>query len=413
MDFDTRSFGGQNLLLVARPKHELADVIRQFMPKIEQKMLSHHRNTLHLLRDCRTAAMGGHLDACKACGQVRVSYNSCRNRHCPKCQGLAKEAWTVQQEDMLLPVSYFHVVFTLPHELNILCLHNPKMMYNLLFQSAWHTLHTLGQNKHYLDAQTAATMVLHTWSQTLVLHPHVHCIVPGGGLSKEGEWRYPKRSKKGQNFLFPVVAMKKIYKGFFMKNLKKAIENQQVRLPKTFPTGRAYKLWKDNLYSKEWVVYTKKPFSKVEHVVGYLARYSHRVALTNHRIKNIDESNVTFEYKDYKDGAKKKEMMLEGGEFLRRFCLHILPKAFRKIRQFGFLSNATKKKSIEQARASLGQRQAALLTRNERKALAKLRVFGSKIHQCPACKIGKMLVVEQWQRNKSPPIWIISLDKNT
>ena len=379
-----------------RPEFEMADVIRQFLPQMKaDKILNYQRYTLEKIQDCRTAVMGGHLDACNECGHIQISYNSCRNRHCPKCQGVRKEMWIVQQEDMLLPVSYFHVVFTLPHELNQLCLGQPKFMYDLLFSSAWHTLNTLALDPKWLGAKTAATMVLHTWSQTLVLHPHLHCIVPNGGLTKDGKWQFPKRSKGKENFLFPVQAMKKIFKGHFMAGLKQALENRTLPLPSGFPLGANYKKWKDVLYQKQWVVYTKKPFSSVKKVVSYLGRYAYRIALTNHRIKNIDKDNVIFEYKDYKDGAKKKLMTLRGTEFLRRFCLHILPRKFRKTRQYGFLANSTKAKSLNIARMALATKVKILLTRKERKTIAIQRLFSTSVNQCPCCKKGEMGIIDQ------------------
>lgn len=409
-----------------RAQYEVADVIRQFLPQMDKsKMLIHHGKTLSALQRCRTAELGGHIDECNDCGHLRISYNSCRNRHCPKCQGMKKEMWIVQQEDMLLPIAYFHVVFTLPHELNELCLHQPKFMYDLLFQAAWHTLNTLSNDPKWIGAKTAATMVLHTWSQTLILHPHVHCIVPNGGLTKQGNtfrWQFPKRGNN--NFLFPIAAMKKLYKGFFLSQLKAAIEKGELPLPPNFPMGRKYKTWKDVLYKKDWVVYTKKPFSSkggIKKVVDYLGRYSHRVALTNHRIKNIADRKVIFQYKDYKDEAKKKLMRLFGKEFLRRFCLHILPQGFRKVRQYGFLSNASKSKLLQQARLALGEKLRRLLTRKERKekALQRLfRLFGAKENRCPCCKKGMMVGIYSWEvvykktKNKSPPLIYNSLLTN-
>ena len=393
-----------------RPQYEVADVIRSFLPQMDStKMLGHHRKTLSAVQRCRTAELGGHLDECNGCGHLRISYNSCRNRHCPKCQGLNKETWIVQQEDMLLPVAYFHVVFTLPHELNEWCLYQPKFMYNLLFQAAWHTLKTFAKDPKWLHAKTAATMVLHTWSQTMMLHPHVHCIVPNGGLTKEAKWQFPKRSngKREGNFLFPITAMNKVYKGYFLAQLKAAIEQGQLPLPPDFPMEKKYQAWKEVLYKKEWVVYTKKPFAGVKQVVNYLARYSHRVAITNHRIKNITDSEVMFAYKDYKDGAKKKVMTLSGKEFLRRFCLHLLPHGFRKVRQYGFCSNASKSKLLNQARVALGEKTRSLLTRKERKAKAQQRLFGDATDQCPCCKKGTLIPIYSWEaafRNKAPPI---------
>lgn len=398
-----------------RPTFEVADVIREFLPLMDKsKMLTYHQNTLNALAKCRTAEMGGHLEECNSCGHLRNRYNSCRNRHCPKCQGVKKEMWIIQQEDMLLPIASFHVVFTIPQELNELCLHQPKFMYDLLLKSAWHTLRTFGEDPKWLGAKGAATMVLHTWSQKMILHPHVHCIVPNGGLTEEGNWQFPKRSngKREGNFLFPVSAMKKVYKGFFLAELKKVIENGTLPLPPAFPFGRPYKTWKNILYKKDWVVYTKKPFAGVKHVVNYLARYSHRVAITNYRIKNIADGKVTIQYKDYTDGAKKKTMNLQGTEFLRRFCLHILPKGFRKVRQYGFLSNGSKAKALAAAKIALGEKVKVLLTKKERKDLAITRLFqGKSSDQCPCCKKGKMVSIFSWEanfkiKNKSPPITV-------
>ena len=365
--------------------------------------LVYHRKVLSALSRCRTAQLGGHVDACDQCGHIRISYNSCRNRHCPKCQGVNKEMWIVQQEDMLLPVSYFHVVFTLPHEFNGLCMHNHAFMYDLLFKSAWYAINTLATDPQWIGAKTAATMVLHSWSQSLMLHPHVHCIVPNGGLDNNGKWIFPKRGK--DNFLFPVGAMKKLHKGFFMQRIKRAIKERKISLPSNFPIiTKNYNTWKNNLYAKDWVVYTKKPFSAVKNVIDYLGRYSHRVANTNHRIKSIYDDHVTFDYKDYRDRAKNKSMQLAGPEFIRRFCLHILPPRFRKVRHCGFLSNACKAKSIVQARNSLHVKNHALLTRVQRKALAIQRLFNTSVEQCPCCTNGKMRIIMAFGCNKAPPV---------
>lgn len=396
------------------PKYELAEVIHRFKDKLSGKLSAHQQRTLSAIERCRTSALGGHIDACDTCGHLRISYNSCRNRHCPKCQGVNKEMFIIEQEELLLPVAYYHVVFTLPHELNELCLYAPKALYGLLFESAWHTLNTLAKDKRWLGAKTAATMVLHTWSQTLSLHPHVHCIVPNGGLNKKDKWTYPRKSgRDGQGrFLFPVAAMQKLYRGYFMARLKQQIANQQISMPPTFPKGNAYQKWKNNLYQKPWVVYTKKPFSGVEKVVNYLARYSHRVAITNHRIKNVSDKQVTFEYKDYKEGAKKKQMTLQGEEFLRRFCLHILPKGFRKVRKYGLVSNASKGKDIPKARIALGLRlqHHQLSSRKQRKAKALERLFGEDTNRCPCCKKGQMVMIDVVPSERAPPQGAMTLN---
>jgi len=386
-----------------RVKHEVADVIKKVLPKMDDhKLLWNHRRTLSAIERCRTAALGQHVDGCDSCGYLKISYNSCRNRHCPKCQGLNKEMWVVQQEEQLLGVAYYHIVFTLPHELNAMCLSHPKIMYGLLFKAAWYALNKLALDEKWLGAKTAATMILHTWSQTMTLHPHVHCIVPNGGITKDGKWQFPKRGDG--NFLFPQKSIMQVYRGFFMEELKSYIQKNEVKLK--LPDGMNYQQFKDELYRKEWVVFTKKPFSDVKNVVSYLGRYSHRVAITNHRLKEVDESEVLFDYKDYRQNGKRKLMRLSNTEFIRRFCLHILPPNFRKVRQYGFLSNASKAKSLKIARRALGYRQRKLRSRAERKVIAKERLFGKSVHKCPFCKTGNLNPLGIIPQNKSPPLEI-------
>ena len=388
-----------------KTKFEIAQVIDQFLDQdLRRQLTVHQQRTLDAIRRCRTAALGGHVDACSDCGNLAISYNSCRNRNCPKCQGLQKEMWILQREEELLPVAYFHVVFTLPHELNELVLRNSRFVYNLLFESAWFVLNKFGRDPKWLGAQSAATMVLHTWGQNLQLHPHVHCIVPAGGLCKTGQWSKPK--KGNARFLYPVLAMNKVYKTFFLKQLRTAIESGLLVLPDDFPNNTPYQKWKDNLYQKDWVVYAKPPFSKVENVVKYLARYSHRVAITNQRILNITPTHVHFRYKDYRQNGTPKTMILPGKVFLKRFCMHILPPRFRKIRHYGFLANRTKTKSLDLAKSELLQKLHVALSRTERRALAKARMFGIKQKRCACCGSKKLVLVDAWERNKSPPDYL-------
>ena len=309
-----------------RPAFDIAQAAARFGRRLPANSLTtYQKRTLQAIVACRTAALGGHIDACGECGHLRISYNSCRNRHCPKCQGLNKEMWAIQQEEQLLPVPYFHVVFTLPHELNGLCMHNPRFMYGLLLEAGWHTLNSFGNSPKWLGARTAATIVLHTWGQNLSLHPHIHCIVPSGGLRQDGTWQLPKRGNA--EFLYPVEAMKEVFRAYFMQHLRSALEQGLLALPKGFPYKRGpYYRWKEALYRKSWVAHTQKPFAGPQNVVQYLARYSHRIAITNHRILDIGQDTVRFAYKDYADGAQKKEMALDGLEFLRRFCLHYLSR---------------------------------------------------------------------------------------
>jgi len=388
-----------------KQQYEIADVINKFYDDDFRKRIPvHQQRTLNALQQCRTATLGGHVDACNACGLLQISYNSCRNRNCPKCQGMQKEMWTIQREEELLPVPYFHVVFTLPHELNGLCLHNPRFMYNLLFEAAWYVLKTFANDPKWLGAQSAATMVLHTWGQNLQLHPHVHCIVPSGGLRKDGQWQNPK--KGDSNFLYPILAMNKVYRAYFLKQLKVALENGLLSLPDDFPFDKSYNSWKNKLYKKEWVVYTKPPFSKPENVVNYLARYSHRIAISNQRIIDLTDKEVSFRYKDYRDGAKKKTMTLQGKVFLQRFCLHIVPERFRKIRHFGFLSNSVKTKSLTLAKLALTNKRHLTLSKAERRAYAELRLFGLPTRLCPCCGKGQMVTIDIWEANKDPPDYL-------
>lgn len=284
--------------------------------------------TLDAVRRCRTASLGSHIDGCTSCGHLRISYNSCRNRHCPRCQGMQREKWIRAREEELLPVPYFHVVFTLPDTLNKLCIHKPTAMYNILFATAWSVLNSFSNDHRWLGAQTGMISILHTWGQTLTLHPHLHCVVPGGGLTKAGKW---KTAKSDGKYLFNVKAMSTVFRGRFIDALKK-------QLP-----AHTDKMLIDGLYKHNWVVYAKRPFTGPQSVIEYLGRYTHKIAISNHRIKNVDADKVTFSYKDYRHGSVNKEMTLDAFEFIRRFSMHILPKGFVRIRHYGILSSTSKK----------------------------------------------------------------------
>lgn len=395
-----------------KDQYGVAEIIKDYLPQMNRASIPvHHLKTLSAIQRCRTAELGGHIDACNDCGYLRISYNSCRNRHCPKCQGLNKEMWIIQQEDMMLPIVYYHVVFTLPDVFNLLCMYNPRKMYDLLFAAAWHTLKTLAADPQWIGASTAATMVLHTWSQNLCLHPHLHCIVPNGGLNN-GKWQFPKKGK--DNFLFPVLAMNQVFKGYFMEKILDLIKTEQLIIPENY--YKQYKgktAWRRMLYRKDWVVFTKKPFSKSQHVIDYLGRYSHRVAITDVRIIGTYDGFVYFSWKDYKDQEKKKIMRLKGTEFIRRFCLHILPPRYRKIRQYGLTSNASKAKSLALASNALGIKMNQLLSKHERKALALFRLTGTtNMDQCPHCKKGKMEVIFGINKNRPPPPELLQKIKN-
>src|ERR1019366_1441057 len=321
----------------ARPPLEVADVIRSHGEAFLQKYGSHLRATqkkaLRDLAACRTAALGGHVECCLDCGHERPAYNSCRNRHCPKCQALSRARWLERESAYLLPVEYHHVVFTLPAELAELALSNASALYNLLMQSAAETLREVAANPQRLGAQVVVLMVLHTWGQNLHHHPHVHCVVTGGGLSCNARGEVdasPRWVSCRPGFFLPVRVLSRVYRGKFLAGLRALEAQGKLKLPDGLATS--FTAWLSPLYAKEWVVYAKPPFGGPEQVLRYLARYTHRVALSNHRLVKREEGKVTFRYRDYADARKEKLLTLSAEEFLRRFVQHVLPKGFMKIR---------------------------------------------------------------------------------
>ncbi|RMG87071.1 MAG: IS91 family transposase [Bacteroidetes bacterium] len=289
---------------------------------------------LYALKICRTKDLGGHIDGCEKCAFYKIAYNSCGNRHCPTCGALKREKWIARQEEKLLKVPCFHLVFTLPHELNELCLQHPRVMYSLLFRTAWLTVQAFAKDEKFLGAKTGMTAVLHTWGQQLSLHPHVHCIVPGGGLTADKKWKTTRNNGK---YLFPKAAMRKVFKGKFMAALKGLATSKTIDLPNDL---------REKLYRKKWVVYAKRPFAKPGNslprphgVIEYLGRYTHKSAISNYRIEQVKNGEVTFKYKVYKKGGKVESMSLPTMEFIRRFALHILPHGFARMRHYGILSS--------------------------------------------------------------------------
>lgn len=325
---------------MSRVKHELADVINAFLPQLSKSrgISSWQLYILNTLLQCRTPALGGHENVCTDCGKISYSYNSCRNRHCPKCQGTDREKWIDARETELLPVKYFHVVFTVPDSLNILFMYHPEAMYNLLFQTAWSVLKSFGSDPRWLGGQLGATAILHTWTQKLMFHPHLHFIVPGGGIGIDGVW---KNSCSNGKFLFHVKMLSAVFRSRFVERLRKWAGENNILLSKK----RISELFVNN-----WVVNTKEPFSGPNQVIEYLGRYTHRVAISNNRIKEIASDKVTFSYIDRRDNDTKKVMSLTGSEFLRRFIMHIMPYGFTRIRHYGFLSSRNKSKSLSAIR---------------------------------------------------------------
>ncbi|WP_027400129.1 IS91 family transposase, partial [Anaerovorax odorimutans] len=306
---------------------EVQDVFQQYgWEYLQNHKLSHVQSKAFLaISKCRTADLGGHTDQCENCGSIRISYNSCRNRHCPKCQTLAKERWIEGQKVNLLNVGYFHIVFTVPSELNIVIYQNQKVCYNILFRTVSETLQELCADKKYLGAKIGFTSILHTWGQNLCFHPHIHCVMAGGGLNKLGKWVNSRKK-----FLLPIKVLSRKFRGKFLALLKKAnLEFFGNSNPFVFNDLL------DSCYKKEWIVYCKPPFKTAASVVEYLGRYTHRVAISNNRILSVKNGVVTFKWRDYKDNSKWKIMTIAAEEFIRRFLMHILPQGFMKIRHYG------------------------------------------------------------------------------
>lgn len=375
-----------------KPKHEVSEIIQEFRQEyiLKHKPNSYILRTLYAIEKCRTSALGGHLDKCDSCGKTRISYNSCRNRHCPKCQNTYREQWIEARLNDLLPVNYFHVVFTMPAQLNNLCLKYPVKMYNLLLKSAWDTLFSFGYNNS--GVETGMLAVLHTWGQNLSLHPHLHCIVPGGGVDIRNNWKFI--GKPENNFLYPVKQLSKVFRGKYIEYLrifikKENIENANVLI--------------NDLYKNDWVVYSKPLFLNAGDVVKYLGRYTHKIAISNHRLISLNDNNVLFTYKDYKDHNKVKKMQLSGTEFLRRFSQHILPKRFVRIRYYGFLSS-TKKYLFHEIQSEMGITIKKNISKKKNwKQICRERLnFDPDI--CPFCNKGKMITIEIIEQQRGPPL---------
>lgn len=387
---------------------EVADIFRLFGEAYRQeygtRMPLRQWRAMRAIEVCRTAALGGHVEACDVCGATRISYNSCRNRHCPKCQCLAKERWIEARKQDLLPVSCFHVVFTLPEELRPLALRNPRVVYNLLFQAASETLLELASDSRHLGAQIGFTAILHTWTQTLLDHPHLHCIVPAGGLSPDGQRWIAARAR----FFLPVQVLSALFRGKFLAYLSAAYKKDRLIFPGQIApwevASRFYALLAQ-VREKDWMVYCKPPFGRAEKVLEYLGRYTHRVAISNARILRLNDDQVTFRYRDSADGNRTRQMTLPAFEFIRRFLLHILPEGFVKIRYYGILSNRNRKTKLNQARQILGVH---LEPAQEEKPTWQdllYRLTGVDPGSCPYCGKGRMRTRQVLlpQANRSPP----------
>lgn len=373
-----------------RPPLEVADVIRTagpaFLDRARKVFDRQHWKALNAILNCRTEAMGGHIDECSRCGKRVLSYNSCRNRHCPKCQANARHKWLEARRAELLPTRYVHVVFTLPHELAPLALANKKIVYNLLFRLSAETLMTFARDPRFLGAEIGFFSVLHTWNQRLEHHPHVHCVVPEGGIAPDGSrWIHPRH-----DFFLPVKAMAKVFRGKFLDALREAFAAGELRFPgqmKAFQAPKAFAELLRQCCRNKWVVYAKRPFGGPEHVLQYLGNYTHRIAISNHRLLGLEDGNVSFRWRDSAHNNKQRVMTLRAEEFVRRYFLHVLPKGFVRIRHFGLFANRRRKTSLAISRQLLADAGAPVIAPVPESA-------GTNFWSCPDCG-GPMVIIER------------------
>lgn len=369
---------------------ELSDIFIEFGNAYRRAhpMSLAQKKVMHAVEVCRTSYLGGHMKVCSLCGYEHPTYNSCGNRHCPKCQSLSKVRWLKKREQELLPVDYFHNVFTLPHSLNVLARPNKKILYDILFKSVSETLLEFGENE--LGGKIGFLAILHTWDQLLSEHIHLHCIIPAGAVSADRKrWTV----SPNDDFLFSVKALSKVFRGKFLCYLKNAYAEDKLTFAGKsleFDNKEGFKTLIDDLYRTDWVVYSKKPFAGPEKVLDYLGRYTHRIAISNERIKHVRDGRVTFNYRDRRDSNRKKEITLSACEFIRRFLSHVLPESFTRIRHFGFLANRNRKVNIACVKKLLG----VSFDTGERKEKSveeiMLELTGEDILKCPRCKVGTM-----------------------
>ena len=389
-----------------RPPLEVADIVRcagqLFAERSRRWITWQHQKILLAIARCRTAALGGHRDHCSDCGYSAISYNSCRNRHCPKCQGNARHRWLEARRRELLPTPYVHVVFTLPRELAPLALQNKKVIYDLLFHASAETMLEVALDPKHLGAQIGFFSVLHTWDQKLQLHPHVHCVVPAGGLSLD----HTRWIRSRPRFFLPIAVLRRVFRGKFVAGLKSAFEHGQLHLSgdlAVLAQPKIFAAWLRPLFRKDWIVYSKPPFGGPEYVLQYLGRYTHRVAISNHRLVSLADGQVTFRWRDSAHNNEQKLMTVSLDEFLRRFLLHLLPKGFVRIRNFGFLANRRRSTLLPLCFAALGTvpSQIELETSPTQES--------DPLWRCPQCG-GPMAVIERLTaaqlQLRSPPVLV-------
>jgi hypothetical protein len=393
---------------VSSPALEVADIFRHFGPTYRHthagSLSRGQLRAMSAIELCRTAALGGHVEQCDTCGHQRISFNSCRNRNCPKCQSLARAQWLEdRQAELLADVEYFHVVFTLPDPIAAIAFQNKKALYDILFRASAEALHTIAADPQHLGAEIGFLTILHTWGQNLLHHPHVHCVVPGGGISADGERWVACRA----GFFLPVRVLSRLFRRLFLEQLYQAFHAGELHFHAQLePLGdaQAFAAYLAPVAKCEWVVYAKRPFGSAEHVLRYLSRYTHRVAISNNRLIRLEHGQVTFLWKDYKHGACKKTMTLQADEFIRRFLLHVLPDGFKHIRSYGFLANCCREAKLATCRRLLGM---AMPIVEKPRASEDYRdryeqLTGKSLHDCPICGKGRMLCIETFPVGSLP-----------
>ena len=387
---------------------EVADIFRcygeAYCAQHDASLSTAQRRVMTAIELCRTAALGGHVEACDQCGHRRIAFNSCRDRHCPRCQSLARAQWLEDRRAELLDTQYFHVVFTLPEPIAVIAYQNKALVYGLLFRATAETLRTIAADPKHLGAEIGFFTVLHTWGQSLLHHPHLHCVVTGGGLSRDGHrWIACK-----PGFFLPVRVLSRLFRRLFLEHLEKAFEAGQLKFfsgLQNLSEHDAFRRYLAPLRKAEWVVYAKPPFAGPEQVLDYVGRYTHRVAISNNRLVAIEDGKVAFRWKDYRHGNRQKVMTVATDEFIRRFLLHVLPEGFHRIRYYGFLGNRYRAQKLARCRDLLGMS----ISEPSRAPSAKdyrdryEDLTGHSLRQCPACRQGQMIIIEIFDGVTGPP----------
>ena len=384
-----------------RPKLEVADIFRRYGEAYREQhgasLSTAQRRVMTAIEVCRTAALGGHLERCDCCHYERPCYSSCGDRHCPKCQSLARAAWVEKRTSEVLQTHYFHVVFTIPEQITSIAYQNKDLVYGMLFRATAETLSTIAADPQHLGAEIGFFAVLHSWGQNLLFHPHLHCVVPGGGISLDGARWISCRP----NFFLPVKVLSRLFRRLFLRYLQKAFDVGKLQffsLLQALQDPEAFTRYLDPVRNVEWVVYAKPPFAGPQQVVEYVGRYTHRVAISNHRLVDIEDGQVKFNWRDYRDNNQQKIMPLSADEFIRRFLLHVLPSGFHRIRYYGFLGNRHRKEKLERCRQLLGmappkESSAESATQEDYRDRYE-RLTGRSLRECPICHRGQMIAVK-------------------